>query len=217
RAAARHHQRVPRRLPSVDRNRAEGRNRQILPWREFPWRLRPRACGRYRERQGRDPGAAMGLHRKALEMDRRARQGIWNRTALSRSGSAARGADRRPGICLSPWRSENARGGSEAENSRCRSDDQAPPPAAPPRPPPPAPPPPPPPLPPPPAPPPPPPPPPALPPPPPPPPPPLPPPPPSLLLPPPAHPPPPPPPHPPHPPLPPPPPPPLPPPALPHS
>src|SRR5207247_6112388 len=64
------------------------------------------------------------LHRKALEMDRRARQGIWNRTALSRSRSAARGADRRPGICLSPWRSENARGGSEAENSRCGSDDQ---------------------------------------------------------------------------------------------
>ena len=34
RAAARHHQRVPRRLPSIDRHRPEGRDRSILPWRQ---------------------------------------------------------------------------------------------------------------------------------------------------------------------------------------
>ena len=52
RTATRHHQRVPRRLPSIDRNRPEGRNRPVLPRRQFPWRLWPRACGRYRERKG---------------------------------------------------------------------------------------------------------------------------------------------------------------------
>ena len=115
RTATRHHQRVPRRLPSIDRHRPQGRNRPILPWRQFPRRLWPRACGRHRERQGQQPRAAMGLHRKALEMDRRARQGFWNRTSLSQSGSAPRGADRRPGICLSPRRRENAGGGSDAQ------------------------------------------------------------------------------------------------------
>ena len=35
---------------------------QIIPWRELPRRLWPRACGRCRERQRRDTGAAMGFH-----------------------------------------------------------------------------------------------------------------------------------------------------------
>ena len=59
-----------------NRKRPEGGNRPVLPWRQYPWRLWPRACGRHCERQGQQPRAAMGLHRKALEVDRRERQGL---------------------------------------------------------------------------------------------------------------------------------------------
>ena len=67
---------------------------------------------------GTDPRATMGLHRKALEVDRRERQGLWDRTPLSRQGSTPRRADRRPGICLPPRRRENASGGSEQQEGR---------------------------------------------------------------------------------------------------
>ena len=47
-------------------------------------RLWPRACSRCRERQGRDAIGAIDLERNLVEVDRRARQGIWDRKALSR-------------------------------------------------------------------------------------------------------------------------------------
>ena len=39
-------QRIPRRLPAVDRKRQQGSERQLIPWREPARRLRLRACGR---------------------------------------------------------------------------------------------------------------------------------------------------------------------------
>jgi hypothetical protein len=65
------------------------------------------------KRQGQQPRAAMGFNRKALEVDRRERQGLWNRSALPRQGSASRGTGRRPGICLSPRQRKDARGRSQ--------------------------------------------------------------------------------------------------------
>jgi hypothetical protein len=56
------HQRVPRRLPSIDRKRPEGGDGQVIPRRELPWRLWPRVCRRCGERQRRDPGGAMDFH-----------------------------------------------------------------------------------------------------------------------------------------------------------
>src|SRR6202035_3666568 len=47
RAVAWHNQRLPRRLPSIDRKRPEGGNQQIVPWRELPRRPLARACGRW--------------------------------------------------------------------------------------------------------------------------------------------------------------------------
>ena len=61
RAHAGHNQRIPRRLPAGDRKRQQGCERQLIPWRQPPRRLRLRACGRSRERQGRDPSAAIRL------------------------------------------------------------------------------------------------------------------------------------------------------------
>ena len=50
RACAGNHERVPRRLPSIDRQRPpEGRVQRILSWRELARRLWPRACRRSRE------------------------------------------------------------------------------------------------------------------------------------------------------------------------
>jgi hypothetical protein len=90
RAHAGHNQRIPRRLPASDRNRQQGSERQLIPWREPPWRLRPRACRRSRERQGRDSYAAIRLKRRVVEVDRCAREGAWDRAPVSRS-TAKRG------------------------------------------------------------------------------------------------------------------------------
>jgi hypothetical protein len=46
--------------------------------------LWPCACSRYRERQGRDAFRAIYFKRDLVEVDRRARQGIWDRETLSR-------------------------------------------------------------------------------------------------------------------------------------
>ena len=63
RPVTRHHQRIPRQLSPVDRKRAEGRRRPLLPWRQLARRLRSRACRRYRQRQWRDARAAPGVER----------------------------------------------------------------------------------------------------------------------------------------------------------
>jgi hypothetical protein len=81
------------------RQSIEGGERQLIPWRQPPRRLRPRACRRCRERQGRDPSAAIRRKRGAVEVDRYAREGARGRAPLSRSRSPACRADRRQGIC----------------------------------------------------------------------------------------------------------------------
>ena len=45
---------------------------------EPPRRLRPRASRRSRERQGHDPFAAICGQRRAVEVDRCAREGAWD-------------------------------------------------------------------------------------------------------------------------------------------
>ena len=55
RAHAGHHQCIPRRLPAGDRKRQQGRERQLISWRQPPRRLRPRARDRSGQRQGRNP------------------------------------------------------------------------------------------------------------------------------------------------------------------
>jgi hypothetical protein len=65
-----------------------------------------------------DARAAMGFQRNLLEMDRRARQGVRNRAALSRSGSTARGAGRRQGICRSQRRHESPAGWIRCEEAQ---------------------------------------------------------------------------------------------------
>ena len=65
RPVAWHHQRLPRRLSPIDRERTQGGQRQVLSWRQLPWRLRPRACGGYRQRQWRRRGRSGWLPAKS--------------------------------------------------------------------------------------------------------------------------------------------------------
>ena len=51
--AAGHHQRLPRRLPSIDRERPQGGQQPVVSWRQPARRLRSRTCRRYRQRQRR--------------------------------------------------------------------------------------------------------------------------------------------------------------------
>jgi hypothetical protein len=80
--------------------------RPLLSRRQYAWGLWTRARGRYRQRQGRITGAALGFDRSPLEMGRHQRQGLRRRPSLSRPRSAACRTARRPGICLSPRRGE---------------------------------------------------------------------------------------------------------------
>ena len=91
-------------------SRQQGSERQLIPWREPPRRLRPRACRRSRERQGRDPYAAIRLKRRAVEVDRCAREGVWDRAPVSRSRPPACCADRWQGICRQAWPADCAKG-----------------------------------------------------------------------------------------------------------
>ena len=83
--------------------------RQLLPWRQQARRLRQGACGRYHQRQGRQPCAALGFDRGTLEMGRCQRQAVRHRPALSRPRSAACRTDRRPGIYGETWRRADCR------------------------------------------------------------------------------------------------------------
>ena len=66
---------------------------------------------RSRERQGRNPYAAIRFKRRVVEVDRCAREGAWDRAPVSRSRPPACCADRWQGICRQAWPADNpARG-----------------------------------------------------------------------------------------------------------
>src|SRR5437879_521006 len=110
-------QRIPRRLPAGDRKRQQGCERQLVSWRQPARRLRPRARGRSREPQGRDPSGAIRLEHRAVEVDRCAREGTRDRPPVPRSRPATCRADRWPGICRQARRSEGETRGVNNEKA----------------------------------------------------------------------------------------------------
>jgi hypothetical protein len=63
-------------------------------------------------------GYGRGLAADIVSVKGNSRAQLWNRSTLSRQGSAPRRADRRPGICLPPRRRKDARGRSEDQERR---------------------------------------------------------------------------------------------------